>query len=251
MTRLAVLALLVPAAALANPKPLPSTYGYATTPAGDMEIEQYVDLIPVRVTRELPTGDLEEISTLRFDLQTEFEVGVTDRLELAFYLAASQPGADSPQLKLEGIKQRMRYRFAEAGQWPVDVGIYLEIAELFDELELEQKILLSRRFGKLMVAANLWIEQEYVYAEKEWELAYHPTLGATYEVHPSVSVGLEYWMQGEFEGETPVMYLGPTLLLQKGEYWLATAAYVRLDDAPSTGDPFGRFWLRFIVGIGL
>jgi hypothetical protein len=261
-------ALLLPALAAANPKPLPYTYGYPTTPAGDLEIEQYIDLIPVRVERELVTGDLEAVSALRFDLQTELEIGITDRLEYGFYLAARQgASADTPLLRLRGVKQRLRYRFAEAGQWPVDVGVYFEVATFFNELEFEQKVLLSKRLGKLVVSANLWVEQEWYFADRVWKFLYNPTLGAAYEIHPAVTVGLEGWLRGRFDDVSAAergdggdvatgtrAYLGPTLLLQKGDYWMSTGAYLRLDhlgDDAVVGDPFGKVWVRVILGIGL
>jgi opacity protein-like surface antigen len=269
MKRLLALAiLLVPAAVSANPKALPYTYGYPTTPAGDLELEQYIDVVPMKVARELANGDLESTTALRYDLQTEFEIGITDRLELGFYLVARQGGnADAPQLRLRGIKQRIRYRFAEAGEWPVDVGVYLEIAEYFNELEFEQKLLLSKRFDRLVVSANLWVEQEYYFTDDDWKFIYNPSIGASYELAPAVAVGLEYWMRGRFDDVSPAEvadggdvttgtrhYLGPTVRLQKGEYWMTVGAYARLDalgDAAVVGDPFGKMSIRVILGLGL
>ena len=81
---LATLALVGLAAspARANPRALPFTYPYATLPCGGFEMEQYIDAIPLQVTRTLPGGGTEKVTTLAFELQTEFELGLTDRLEL-------------------------------------------------------------------------------------------------------------------------------------------------------------------------
>jgi hypothetical protein len=39
-----------------------------------------------------------------------------------------------------GIKQRLRYRFADAGRWPIDVALYGEVTENDREIELEAKV---------------------------------------------------------------------------------------------------------------
>lgn len=262
-------ALAVPGVASATPHPLPFSYPYATLPSGAKEAEQYVDLVPVRVARELP-GSTESVPAIRSALTTEVEVGITDRLEAGFYFAFEQSAAGSgPALRFSGVKQRLRYRFAEQGEWPIDLGVYFEVAELYSELELEEKILLSRRFGPVTAVSNLWIEQEFLFQEGEWKHIYHPTLGVTVEASPHVSPGIEYWVRGELgesyetdlaelaeegEGNEPHHYLGPTLLLQLGESFLSLGAYARIDDfgkGPTPGDPWGKLWVRAIVGVGL
>jgi hypothetical protein len=221
------------------------------------------------VPRELPDGTLEGVTTPRYVLQTELEYGLTDRLELGLYLLWRQgASAETPLLRFEGVKQRLRWRLADPGEWPVDVALYLEVAELREEIEFEEKLILRRAFGPLDVVANLWVEQEWYWIEDDTKYIYNPTLGASYEISPAVTVGLEYWARGRFDdpasGEgaggddtTPSgthHYLGPTLMLQQGEYWLATGAYLRLDDlgdSIATGDQFGRVWVRLILGVGL
>lgn len=255
---------LLPAVATANPRPLPFSYPYETLPPGKLEIEQYADVIPVRVTRENPDGTLSGVFSQRSMLQTELEFGITDRLELGWYFVFEQSAsADAPFLRFRGIKQRLRLRLAESGDWPVNVGLYLEAAEFHDEVELEEKILLSRRLGPVNLVANLWVEQEYYFQTDELKLIYNPTLGATYELSPRVIVGGEYWVRGRFgrgggtTEDAPAgarHYLGPTLLLQSGEVWLALGAYLRLDNLGSdyvAGDPYGKVWIRALIGFGL
>jgi hypothetical protein len=259
---------IVPLAARATPRPLPFTYPVATLPAGKLEIEQYVDLVPVRIARELPTGEREAVWSMRSALQTELEFGITDRVEGALYFALRQSAAEAPTLRFDGLKQRVRARFADPGAWPVDLGAYLEVAEFHNEFELEQKLIVSRRFGALLLDANLWVEQEYYFQDEEWKFIYNPTVGAALELTPALSVGLEYWLRGRFdEPEPPTAsaasseaptgtrhYLGPTLLVQRGEYFLSMGGYLRVDhlgDSLPVGEQFGRVWLRLLVGVGL
>lgn len=266
---MAALALAAPAPALANPRPLPFSYPYETLPGGALEVEQYADLIPVRVARELPDGTTEGVVSVRSQLQTELEYGLTDRLEVALYFTFRQGGsATTPFLRFQGVKQRLRYRFKELGEWPINVGVYLEVAELHNEIELEEKLLLSRRFGALNVVANLWIEQEWYFQTEEVKHIYNPTAGVTYEVSPRLSLGAEYWARGRFDSDrgptdmdgttdattSTVHYAGPTLLLQAKKIWLSAGAYARLDTLGSgvaVGDPFGKVWIRALLGIDL
>jgi hypothetical protein len=266
---LALAAVALAAPAHANPKALPFSYGTGTQAPGGLEIEQYVDIIGVRLANEQPDGSAESTTVPRYVLQTELEYGITDRIEVGMYFVFRQGASvDTPGIRFQGVKQRVRWRFSPVS-WPFSAAAYLEIAEFYDEIELEQKLLLEKRLGKLRAVVNLWIEQEWYFVTDETKLIYNPTVGATYELHPAVQVGAEYWVRGRFDDATASEsadygdssapdgahhYAGPTLLLQGGEHWLAVGAYVRLDGlgkATAVDDPYGRFWVRAIVGIGM
>jgi hypothetical protein len=252
--------LLVPAVTFATPRALPFSYPYATLGKGGLELEQFVDLTPVR--------GLDTTGALTFAprgiLTTELEYGLTDRLELALYVQMSEDpasGTGDSALHFDGIKQRLRLRLAEAGEWPVDVALYGEIAELRNEFEVEAKVIIEKRVGRLQVITNLWAEHEFYYdGRREWVV--HPTAGASFDITPAVHLGAEYWMHAEFGGGAPAgafnpalhHYVGPALLLLFNRFWWVVAPYVRVDapDRPTQlGDQFGRLWVRTIVGIDL
>lgn len=242
--------------ARANPKTLPYSYGTATSPPGAMEVEAIVDLVPIRVAKEQTDGTLLELTALRYQLTTEFEYGLTDRLELGFYMAFMQgAAADGAPLVFQSIKQRVRFRLSEPEAWPVDVGLYFELAEAYNEIEFEEKILLQRRFGPLTAVANLWIEQEYYFTTDESRFVYNPTLGLTWTVVPGLTLGAEYWARGRFDNDDRSRhYVGPTVQVARGEYWFALGAYMRVDNLGKdeiVNDAFGRLWFRVIAGIGL
>jgi hypothetical protein len=264
---LAVLLLLLPRAASANPRPLPFTYPYETLPEGEAEIEQYVDTTPLRSADEGGTRIWEP----SYVLQTEYEYGITDRLELGLYLVFAND-AGGP-LVFDGTKQRLRFRLAEQDQWPVDVALYGEVAEKHDEFELEEKIIVTKRFGDVRLMTNLWFEQGFERYQGEPEFVANPTLGVTGQITPSFHVGAEYWMHaklGEEEEAAPAAtpaeqevqefndaahhYLGPAVSLQFGKLWWSTAAYLRLDQmkrATEIGDKFGHVWVRTVIGLSL
>ena len=196
--------LLLPATALATPQPLPFTYVYETLPKGSLEVEQYVDYTPLKILDS--SGNPTYFGASQF--QTEFEYGITDRLELGLYatIAPNPPGYLNvpPLTEGTGIKERLRLRLAEAGEWPVDVGLYGELVENERELELEAKIILQRRIGDLRIVANLWAEREYEdFDTKEGDWVINPTLGVTYQVTPGFHPGIEGWMRAEYPDGNP------------------------------------------------
>lgn len=249
--------------AAANPRPLPYSYPYETLPAEGAELEQYVDLTPVRVADPSDATGNARIWDQQYRLQTEFEYGITDRLELGLYLVFAND-AGGP-LAFDGIKQRLRYRFAEEGEWPIDVGVYGEVAEFHDELEFEEKLILSKRFGRVRAMANLWFEESLEHYEGEFEAKFHPTAGITGEITPNLHIGAEYWGSGMFENEGAPgtvdhfnaafhHYIGPAVSLQFGKIWWSTGAYLRLDEmkrATQVGDEFGHAWVRTVIALSL
>jgi hypothetical protein len=248
--------------ALANPRALPFTYPSESLAKGAMEMEQYVDLTPVKTIDT--TGA--KTWTPAFKLTTEYEYGITDRLELGLYLQFSNNPGDGTgiaPLSFDGVKQRLRYRLAAPGQWPVDLSLYLELAELRNEFEIEAKVNLQRRVGRVRFMLNLWAEREFYYdGQGEW--AINPTGGVTWQIHPIFHFGLEYWMRAEFGRATadPATafnasaheFVGPAALLQFGRFWWSTGAYVRLDglhDPLPIGALYGHVWVRTIIGLDI
>jgi hypothetical protein len=250
----------------ANPMPLPYTYTYATLPKGEAEVEQYADLTPVKGV-SVATGNPQLYLASQF--QTEFEYGITDHLELGLYLALQPSGPagltnTATLTEGTGSKQRLRYRFAEEGELPIDIALYGEVVEFDTELEFEGKILLQKRFGDLIIAANLWgeVEQPWANTFGQFDWVANPTLGAVYQVTPVVHLGVEGWMRGEWPYGNPSRtfslgpheFVGPTFMFNFGRIWWSTGAYLRVDDISHTMEPldnYGPVWVRTIIGFGL
>ena len=251
-------------AAMANPKVLPFTYGTQTNPKGQGEVETYTDLIPLKA-RDANTG--ETVRYLAPQFQMEFEWGITDRVELGIYATFAPRLGDTfssyPVTTVgNGSKQRLRWRLADEGDWPIDVALYGEVTENEREIELEGKVILQKRFGKLLVLSNLWVEHEFYFTGKrEW--VFHPTLGLQYQATPSIFPGIEAWMRAELEpGSTeerdfdagPHVYVGPTLMVSLGTFFVTTGYYLRTTQFGRTlalGDAMGASWYRLIVGFNM
>ncbi len=154
---LAFAAVLAPSTALANPRALPFTYPYGTLGEGSYEVEQYVDLDPVQALSATTGAKTTYVAS---ELQTEFEVGLTDHVELGLYATfvpeASGYFSETPVIpEGNGAKERIRGRFAEEGQLPIDVALYGELTENEREFEIEGKIILARRIGPVHLDVNL------------------------------------------------------------------------------------------------
>ena len=249
----------------ATPRPLPFTYQHEQLARGDAEFEQFGDFTLTRAT-EYPSGEPGYYGLYQF--QTEFEYGITDRLELGLYFtyapAAATGYSDTARsFNGNGFKQRLRYQLAPTGVWPIDVSVYGELAENERELEIEAKIILQRRIDRLRIIANLVGEQEFYFNGKK-DLVFAPSAGITFEASPIVQPGFEWWMRAEYPLEDPPHprpfelgphhYVGPALLLSFGRLWWSSGAYLRVSEhghSMQRGESAGPIWFRTVVGFGL
>ena len=251
----------IDAAARATPVPLPFTYPYETLPKGELEDELYGDMTPLRI--QTAAGFRSEPS---YVLQNELELGVTDRVELAWYqvfeATPDATGGGSNTMTFDGFKWRARVRLAEAGQWPLDVALYFELETLHDEWSLEEKVIVAKRFGLFHWMANLWVEQElarpFDSGQRQVHFVVNPTTGMTYEVAPWFQPGIEYWARGELGSGLDVNervhhFLGPTVHFDWGKLWWSLGVYADLNNvnAPQPGEIYGPVWVRTLLGITL
>jgi hypothetical protein len=266
ISAVATLGLLASASASANPRALPFTYTTDTLAKGGVEIEQYVDLTLLRAFSSSSTV-VEWYLPSAF--QTEIEIGLADRLELGLYMTfVPDPGEQFASKAVfpgtgNGLKQRLRYIFADPGTLPIDLGVYGELVENEREIELETKVLVQRRFDRLRFAANVSGELE-LYFTGQRELVMNPSLGATYEITPKLHVGIDSWLRGEYPrnpppskrtfGLGPQAYVGPAVMTSFGKLWWAVGAYVRVTQTShhvQISEPYGPLYVRSMIGYDL
>jgi hypothetical protein len=252
--------------ASANPRALPFTYTTDTLPPGAVELEQYVDLTPLRA---ISPATSKPAWYLPSAFQTELEIGLMDRLEIGLYatfvpdfgesLASTATFAGAGT----GLKQRLRYAFADPEAWPIDVGVYGEVGESEREVELEAKLLLHKRFDRLRVAVNLSSEYELYYSSQR-DLVLNPSAGATYEFSPKIHLGIDSWLRAEYPqhpkparrtfGLGPQAYVGPAMMFNFGKVWWTLAVYGRVTQVSHDlvpGEPYGPIWVRSLIGYDL
>jgi opacity protein-like surface antigen len=263
-------AVLWPAAAAADPRPLPMAQPFETLVEDKIELEQRVDAVPVLLARETTDGAPGGVTGLRAALSTELRLGWSDRLELGVSVGIRQDASQqTPSLRLTGFGQRARLRLADAGDWPVDVAVQVSLGELHDGASAAERLIASWRTGPLVVLGNFEVEQRYGSPNREWKHTFLATAGVGYELTPRVAIGAEYWVRGRFDEPRfgPIVlddpddprdsifhYAGPAVFVTRGRLWVAAAAHVRLDAIPDgapVGDPFGVLWVRALIGLEL
>ncbi len=250
----------------ATARALPFTYNYETNAEGEGEIETYVDLVPVKAYN----NDQNRQTVLLSQFQEEFEYGITNRLELGLYVTvAPQPSGFAPNgivptlTEGNGSKQRLRYRILDEGKLPIDIGLYGEVTENENEIELEAKVILQKRFRHLAIAANLVSETEFYFTGQRDEV-FDPSAGLWYQVTPVFQPGIEWWMYKEWSNQAPPggafnldlqQYVGPTVLLNLGRIWWTTGVYARVTEINHVmmagQDSFGPVWFRTVIGVNL
>lgn len=208
------------------------TYPYMTQPKGGFEIEYYLDAEIDRVDDPATVDVLENGFRPKWRHQMEFEYGITDKWDFGFYNVFEQQPYGA--FEYRGVKLRSRYRFLEEGQWVIDPAVYLEVALFGDEIEIEQRLIVGRRFGRLELDLNIKVEEELEFksaqfkdgrlepAETELEIVFNPTLGVGWHFNEHVAVGLEYYGHLEVEhGEVEhfANFVGPTLSVAGGRFW--------------------------------
>lgn len=222
------------------------TYEPKTMPAGALELEYYM-------TSTVRYDWLAKQHQYGWNHQVELEYGITDKLDVAMYQMFS---ADA----WSGFKLRGRYRPFDYGAKPVDVMLYGEvIMNAGGVVSFEEKLVVGRRFGALVLTLDSTIEQEAIFSGQiahKWNEA----IGVGYELDPAVTVGAEAqarmgWepkqvytsSQTQLEFQSPVFYVGPTVSLKtKKFFWNANLSFRTSDD-----DREAKYLFRVIWGVPL
>jgi hypothetical protein len=212
------------------------TYEYKTLPQGRTAIQLWH-------TEDRATWEPDTAQSMEHILQIEH--GLTDQWDAAIYFVFGQTASMlAPQaFAFEQLKLDMRYRFADRGEWPVDVLAYGEAVRVFGEgiYEVEGKVILARDFDALTAAVNIIGAVEF---ESEAEPAFGYAAGVSYELHPKFAIGAETYAtitdsERSFAGG-PAVAVAPSSNL-----WLtATLGFGFNDAAPALAG-------RFILGIEL
>ena len=247
-TLVGVALLAVTSVASADPRPF--TFSNDTYPLGkgDWEYEQWVTWR--HHAEDEPAYD-------RIDFRHEFEFGIADNFDLAFYLPSwryedseEHAGARFDSIDVEGIVY-----LSNPIEDPIGVGLYAEVKVGEDFIEFENKLLLQKNVGNWVFVYNLVAETEIEGAfddeeENELEGELKNTFGAAYAIAPGLFLGGEAVVEQGFEdwtdaGHTTV-YAGPVFSYQRHErVWFTVTPMYQLTDTEDEPD----FNIRTIIGI--
>ncbi|MCB1231716.1 MAG: hypothetical protein KDN19_15710 [Verrucomicrobiae bacterium] len=184
----------------------------------------------------------------RFDFRHEIEWGVSERLQLGFYLVDwrhTQGGeTEYHDTAIEAI-----YNLTNPNTDWIGSSIYGEVKFADEFLELESKIILQKNWGPVSLVYNATLEAEWEeenLEERKGEL--EQTVGLSYMVSPKFSVGTEMLTAVEFEdweeSGDHALYLGPNSSIRTERHWFTAAALWELTDTEEAD-----FQLRAIWGI--
>ncbi len=222
-------------------------YETTTAPPGSIEFENWATL---------QTGNPDDRRFSEFDFRHEFEFGITNRLQLSLYLAdwRYQTGfADRASgFAYSASAIEAIYNLTNPVIDPVGISLYEEIRVGDRLVESESKLIAQKNLGPLIIAYNATLEAVWKGSgleEQEGEL--QQALGASYELSPSLSAGLEMLHEFVFpkwdaSEHTQNFFIGPNLSLRRGR-WFATVT--ALAQATQTADE-PDWQIRTIVGFG-
>ncbi len=234
----AVLSLSSPASA--DRRLFTHTYEYKTVPQGHTAIELWH-------TESRDTWDADTPQSMEHIL--EIEHGLTDHWDAALYWvfaqsASNMPGIEGEAFHFDELKLETRYRFADRGEWPVDLLVYGEFVKQFatGNYELEAKTILARDFDNVTAAVNIIGALELEGDEVEPEFGY--AAGLSYELHPKFAVGAETY--GEITEYGQAFAGGPAIAVApSSSLWATfTLGFGFNDEAPALAG-------RLILGIEL
>lgn len=207
------------------------TYEPKTLPKRATELEQWATMRNSR-DKGLYT---------RWDLRTEYEIGLTDRLTTAIYLNASNvyrhvdPTAPTTNgLYFRGWSSEWKYQLLNPSADPLGVVLYGEIALDRREWEVEGKLILGKNVGRAVFAANGVFEQEWKATlnpngqpKTESEQKYEVTGAFAYR-WGSYAFGGEARSHAVREGRTTksALFVGPAVHAS-GERWWATLTLLK------------------------
>ena len=236
-----------PAFSFAGARHFTFLYEATTSAPGSIELENWITF---------RTGDPNDKRFSEFDFRHEFEFGITNRFQLSVYVAdwRYQTGfADQASgFAYSGSAVEAIYNLTNPVIDPVGISIYEEVKVGDRLVESESKLIAQKNFGPLILAYNATLEATSEggdLQEREGEL--QQALGASYELSPNFSAGIEMLHEFIFPDwrvreHAQNFFVGPNASIRSGR-WFATVT--ALAQATQTADE-PDWQVRTIFGFG-
>jgi len=194
-------------------------------------------------------------SSDKVDFRHEIEYGVTDKFQVSLYLAdwfyvASR---DRSGFGYSDSAIELIYNLTNPVDDPIGLSIYGEIKAGDRLLELESKLIAQKNLGPLILAYNATLESIWegdALGEREGEFS--QALGASYEISPRISAGVELLHEFVFpdwhdRGGIRNFFAGPNVSYRRQNWFVTVTALAQATN--TEGEP--DFQVRTIFGIGL
>jgi hypothetical protein len=244
-------------------------YTTETVPQGRFEVEQ---MIRNRSGRSYG-------SYSAFDFKTEFEYGVTDQFQAAFYfntnymnakdapddddpgIAAGNPGFSRNLWSVQSLSLEFTYRLLSPISDPIGLAVYMEptymLHDLHDGLtydkafENEFRIIVQKNFfdDQLILVYNMVAEFEFLRFEGQQdykgELDWNHEIGATYRAASNLYVGFEARNHNEIGNfithEHSLIWAGPSIHYANQNFWVTLGLMKQIWGAPNGTDANGNY----------
>jgi hypothetical protein len=211
-------------------------YEAPTSPPGSVELENTITW-----------GHSSNLDDVVF--REELEVGITERLQLGIYpLDWSHRSDDGFQYN--GGAVELIYNLSNPVIGPAGISLYQEIVAGRRHFESESKLIAQKNFGRWILDYNATLEAEWEgqgLEERNGEL--QQALGASYEISPRLSIGLEFLHEFVFPGwsdRVTKVFVGPNISYRRHEWFVTVTALAQATDTTDEAD----FQLRTIFGTG-
>jgi hypothetical protein len=184
-------------------------------------------------------------------IREEIEVGITDRLQLGIYPLDWSHHSDGG-FEYNGGAVELIYNLSNPVVDPVGISLYQEISVSRQHFESESKLIAQKNFGRWILDYNATVEAEWEekgLEEQNGEL--QEAVGASYEISPRLSVGIEFFREFGFpdwrdDEKIRNVFAGPNISYRHQSWFVTVTALAQATDTPDEAD----FQLRTIFGLG-
>ncbi len=182
-------------------------------------------------------------------IREELEIGITDRFQLGIYPLDWSHHTDEG-FQYNGGAVELIYNLSNPVVDPVGISLYQELSVARQHFESESKLIAQKNFGRWILDYNATLEagwEEQGLKKQTGEL--QQALGASYEISPRLSVGVEFlheFVFPDWRDEITNVFAGPNVSYRR-QQWFVTAS--ALAQATNTSDE-PDLQLRTIFGIG-
>ncbi len=220
-------------------------YEANTSAAGSLELENWITW-----QRATGPGRFDQV-----DFRHELEYGVTDTFQVSVYLADwfYENGREHSGFTYSDTALELIYNLTNPVVDPVGLSVYSELKGGDRLIELESKLIAQKNLGPFIFAYNATFESVWEGSDLgEREGEFSQALGASYEISPRVSVGVELlheFVFPEWHDEEKIrnFFVGPNVSYRRQNWFVTVTALAQATDTENEPD----FQLRTIFGIAL
>jgi hypothetical protein len=214
------------------------TYVYEATPSapGAMESENWVTW---------GTSMREDRRFNEVNFRHEIEIGVTDHFQAGLYFAdwsyLESPAQNQHGFSYDSLAIELIYNLSNPTTDFLGAAVYQEIRGGPEIFELESKLILQKNVERFVFAYNATLEAKW--EGRDWSEqagAFTQSLGISYEISPSWSVGVEMLHEIDLPewaaADGPILYGGPNISYRHANWWATVTPLVQLTNIRSEVD---------------